>query len=379
MTMTATTPPAQKATAADRDCRRRLSERRPAERGQTLVLFVLLLATMILIGIVAVGVGQAFVRRHQAQLAVDAAALAGASAQAEGLSSMAKVNEKSLDFLRAIQVKSIPPHLDTEDTTWARAGIALVPVVGGALAFAWNDWAGDARKGYQKVFGVHNRLISIYNCLYSPPVRPRMAASRVVDRNFSKGGEVGLFVPQDLVTHGMANPASYIQFNMVKLTEPKSYKMMPYSYAPNPSVCTVPLFGWAACALYGKINGSGLILQLISPQNYSVGRFYDNDEGDDVRFAYFIQVSQTPVIMGRNFFHDLPPITVMAAAKPYDGYLGHEYESSLAGYWWGAPTGKKASATYRAKLVPLTAAEVLGVWVQTEPGKNPGRWATVMH
>ena len=105
-----------------------------------------------------------------------------------------------------------------------------------------------------------------------------------------------------------------------------------------------------------------------------------------MRFAYYLKVKQTPTIFGRNFFEELPEIVVAAAAKPYGGYLGNEFEEggttgdpfeitypdpewddpgnegsfswSPFGFVHGSADGEEIKATYRAKLVPLTPGEV---------------------
>ena len=152
-------------------------------------------------------------------------------------------------------------------------------------------------------------------------------------------------------------------------------------------VCSWPGSSWLGTAIcaetyaaYGIGNAAYAIYRALDPISYELGRFYDNEEGSDVRFAYFLKVSQSPVIFGRQFFTDIPPIIVAAAAKPYGGYLGNTFERS-----WGVHSsadGEEIQATYKAKLVPLTMSEKLKLAVVAGGlGLDPGRWnpVTILH
>jgi hypothetical protein len=342
---------------------------RPRERGQVLVVFLLMFTTCMLLAIVAVSVGQMLVRRHQAQMVVDAAAFSGAAAQAKGLNTIARFNQKSLNLLRAIEYTKLAPFIDSDSTTWGR----LFGV--GAL----NDWAGDLLNSYKQIFKLFDDVINGVNIAYARawPVGPGpwSAARETVQANFSGDAEA-IFTEADLTGQGVViddvlNPARMAR--LVQLTEPGTYEINGYWYFPNPENAVFqaclddpePFSKAAACAwwsdVYFDVDLYFESMRWAYPIKYQLGRFYDNPEAVDVRFCYRLSVSSSPVLFGRTFFSDLPDIIVAAAAKPYGGYLGSDFEP---GGWFGfydSPSGKAISPTYKAKLVPLTGREKLGL------------------
>lgn len=375
------------------ESRPRSRRRDPRQSGQVLVFFILIMVTCLLIALVAVTVGQVLVRRHQAQLVVDAAAFAGASKQAEGLNTIANLNSLSLFTLNAIQVSVLAPFIDNDTTTYMRLGTSA-----GSLAI--NDWAGDTLEDYSEIFDFYDDLIDIANCAYSSRALAQLAARDVVDENFGDGR---IFVEDDLDGQGLADPQEWLESDLVKLTDPEEYAIGPHWYLPWPAnaiASQIPFGAIYAYGIYlGTIDPAIFVWRWADPIEYELGRFYDNEEGDDVRFAYYLTVSQAPVIFGSNFFEDIPPVTVVAAAKPYGGYLGDEFYNGnlLMGGWtkgmpwpfddlswipWGKfnsqQDGKEISPTYKAKFVPLTTAEKAGALLQTS-FEDPGRWITVLH
>lgn len=349
--------------------------RRDGERGQVLVVFILIFTTCMLLAAIAVAVGQMLVRRHQAQMVVDAAAFSGAGSQARGMNTIARFNEKSLNLLRAIQISKVAPYVDSESTMSWRL-----------LGWIYDDWAGEVLEDYQNIFDSINNVINAVNVIYSRswPSGPRRAAESTIRENFSTDAQ-SIFTPEDLVSHGIVfdslNPYNYTK--LVTLTEREEYKIYGYVYAPNPKhkvsiICATdpePITKAAACGLIGWAYAQTALyinaMRALDPIEYELGRFYDNPEGTDVRFAYYLKVSQAPVLFGQNFFPDLPDITVAAAAKPYGGYLGDEFESD----WWlyDTPDGKDISLTYGAKLVPLSINEK--VMLALLHGTVEERWA----
>jgi Putative Flp pilus-assembly TadE/G-like len=336
---------------------------RSAERGQVLVLFLLIFVTCALVGAVAVTVGQMVVRRQQAQAVVDAAAFSGAAAQARGLNTIARFNEKSLNLLRGIQESKVAPYMDSDDTTWGRYGESFIGPL--ALPFT-SDWAGEVLKKYQSIFDVINDVITAVNIAYSPfsPIGPGQVAGDVISQNFSDDPQ-SIFQSADLGDHGVIVGSLSHLTNLVALTDPTTYEINGYTYVPYvgnaiiTDTCDLypPLDEPCGQLLgfYGLVNLYFLAERWIDPIEYKMGRFYNNDEGDDVRFCYFLTVTPSPPLFGKGFFNDLPEIVVAAAGKPYDGYLGTKWESS---FWlYDTPSGKSISYTYKAKLVPLTGTE----------------------
>ncbi|MHB0968178.1 MAG: Tad domain-containing protein [Thermoanaerobaculia bacterium] len=361
--------------------------RRHGERGQVLVFFLLIMVTMILIGVLAVAGGQMLVRRQQAQMIVDAAAFAGASRQAEGLNTIANLNARALWFLHAIQYSKIGPYFDSKETTYERAAAFLLTVIAG---FAVSDWAGDVLEDYQKGFDMYNSLIDIANCAYSMPspipgFGPRLAAEDVIEANFGSGDK--LFRSEDLVDNGIADLSTLVDINLVELTDPETYEIGGYYYLPHPlaetnspSTCASWPVGTILCAwVYGNYASMIPVIyayRAIDPIEYELGKFYEDNQ-DEVRFAYFLEVSSSPVIWGKTFFEDLPPIVVAAAAKPYGGHLGSEFEETW--FLYEEEDGKEISPTYKAKLVPLTAREQLALSLRMGVGEDWARWATITH
>lgn len=397
----------------------RSRNRQASESGQVLVLFILIFATSVLMAAVAIAVGQVMVRRHQAQMVVDAAAFAGASKQAEGMNTIAELNDTSLFFLKAIQVSKLAPYMDSDSTTYLRLAAFLGTPIAGWLV---SDWAGEVLEDYQEGFTLLDKLIVAVNCAYSTPLLPQVSARDIVDQNF--GGDA-IFVDADLDSQGVANPLDLIDFSLVDLTENEEYPIGGYWYIPylanavcQLSNCPLIPLGTIACAYcwgnYVAMDGIIILWRtFIDPIKYELGRFYDQDEGDDVRFAYYVRVSQSPVLFGKTFFSDIPKITVAAAAKPYGGYLGTEFVDGAGGsgsasdsgddvdvdyfnptFWnpfnfdnisfdffglfYGQQGGKEISPTYKAKLVPLTRTEAAAVSLLSGSTADPAG-LTVLH
>jgi hypothetical protein len=339
------------------------------------VLFVLILITCILVAIVAVSVGQVLVRRQQGQMVVDAAALAGAGSQARGLNTIAVNNQNSLMFLQMVEISTYLPYVDSNSTTNERYFAALAS---GMIALPFtSDWAGDVLEDYQGVFDLFNTFTDLVNLAYSPispmPFAPRREAEKVIDENFGDEDEA-LFREADLQNQGVVIPPHKLvdidaMTHLVKLTEPEEYDIGSHYYAFNPEhwsleTCELIFPLDAPCihlmATYGSLNAYYLGIEShIDPIKYELGKFYDNDEGDDVRFVYSLTISQSPVLFGKSFFDDIPPITVAAAAKPFGGYLGDTFED---GTWKHEErSGKEISPTYQPKLVPMRTLEKCAV------------------
>lgn len=353
--------------------------RRRGEQGQVLILFLLIFTTCVLVGVVAITVGQMAVRRHQAQAVVDAAAFSGAATQARGLNTIARFNEKSLNLLRGIEENKLVPYVDSDDTTWERYGESFI---GPPAVFFTSDWAGNVLKGYQSIFDVFDDLIRGVNAACSPysPVGPGQTAEDVVNQNFS-GDSQSIFQSADLGDHGVIVGNLSHLTELVSLTDRSTYDINGYTYVPDPSFWALDTCGDIPpldepCAqllgYYGVVNLYFEIMRQFDPIEYQIGRFYNNEQGDDVRFCYFLTVSQSPVLFGKTFFPDLPEIVVAAAAKPYNGYLGTEFESSV---FYDEPSGKDISYTYGAKLVPLTGTEKVALAARTGFSGDLERWS----
>jgi hypothetical protein len=350
------------------------------ESGQVLVLFVLIFITLALFAIVAVSVGQVLVRRHQAQAIVDLAAFSGAAKQAEGMNTIARFNEKELHFLRAIEESKLLPYMDSDDTTWGRYGESFIGPL--ALPFA-SDWAGDVLEGYQSVFDVMNDFIDIINMAYSPwsPIGPHKTADDVIEANFGDESDK-IFKSDDLDSNGFIITTDALSAHLVELSDPDTYEINGYTYVPYAANAIItddcPLIFpldepcLQLLGFYGMLNTYIIIKRFIDPIEYELGKFYDNEDGDDVRFAYYLRVSQAPVLFGKNFFDDIPPITVAAAAKPYGGYLGDKFETNPIFY--DNQSGKEISYTYKAKLVPLTNEEKAALALRFFSTEDATRW-----
>jgi hypothetical protein len=363
---------------------------RASERGQVLVLFVLISLTVFLICVLATAVGQMMVRRHHLQIVTDAAAWAGAAKQAEGMNQIARYNEKAANLLIAIQASMQVPYMDDNGTTWERH------VTGGL----WNDWAGDTLENYQKIFDGIDIYITALNTAYaSPPFVPAVtvpprAAKRVVDANFSNSAQ-SIFRASELNSHGVVFDQSNGSYQLVKLTSKKQYKLdswmhgymyVPYlnhysvTCPPGPYCVNIPCCAAKAAMAAGYAISTARFRMrwATNPLKYSFGRYYDQASGNDVRFTYYIEAKSTPVIFGRNFFNDIPTIIAVASAKPYDGYLGTEVKKTWTG-WYEEQSGKEASATYKAKLIPVRHAAVAALAVQRGGSGGVQRWLSVTH
>jgi hypothetical protein len=360
-----------------------IRRRRRGERGQSLVIFIMIFITLCLFAIVAVSIGQILVRRQQAQMIVDAAAFSGAAKQAEGMNTIARFNEKELHLLQAIYATKFIPYVDSYSTTASRD-------FAGAITLLWNDWAGDAIEHYGDLFKIMNAVVKGVNIAYSPFALPSQTANSIINENFGDDDD-RLFKSADLQDSGVLIEPSRLGdvTKLVNLTDPETYKVNgQYTYVFWPtywSIFTCELIppADAPCAWtlaqYGGVNAAINAYRLFNPFEYEAGQFYDNDEGEDVRFAYFLTVSQAPVLFGKNFFDDIPSVTVAAAAKPYGGYLGDEFDG---GYFLphGQQSGKEISYTYKAKLVPLSNEEVIALAIRSgDPGDM--RWlpSNVLH
>jgi hypothetical protein len=180
----------------------------------------------------------------------------------------------------------------------------------------------------------------------------------------------------------------------VKLTDKKEAKLdipfihgllyVPYvgHYAvtcvPGPYCVNVPccLAKAALATAYGAMfTYHKIIRPPVDPFEYEFGRYYDQSEGNDVRFTYFVEVDSSPVIFGRSIFDDIPPILAVATAKPYGGYLGTYLDSPLG----GQEDGKEVSYTYKAKLVPVRGSATAALAVQRAFDGGPQRYLSVTH
>lgn len=332
---------------------------RKSERGQVLVLFVLILLTCMALSVVAVSVGQVAVRRQQAQMIVDAAAFAGAAKQAEGLNNIAQLNQMSLDLLKVIYFTSFIPYVDSDSTFFIRS------VIGFASYFT-NDWAGPVLTDYQKIFDTINGAINVTNRIYANPLLPRSAAEEVINANFGNASD-RIFKQADKGSSGFANPIDLVANSgkLVKLTNPDTYHGHSYTYVPSPNhplvqACANTPFpaDIIPCGLVANglsVNGIVFIFRnFVDRIEYKTGRFYDQGSGDDVRFTYRLTVTQAPVLFGRSWFSDIPEITVVASAKPYNGYLGQKFNG---GGFIPFSQDKEIKVEYQAKLVPVRNAD----------------------
>lgn len=369
-----------------------------AERGQTLTLFLLIFVTLTLIGIVAVIMGQTLVRRQHAQMVADAAAFAGASMQAQGMNNIARLNSTALTIQQEIHVSLDLPYVDNEATSWAFVAAGFAGPEAGAALRAVTDWAGDAIRKYQSTFDIINLATDLVNKWYSaanPIGGPNKAAKDVVDANFGSGstklfkGEQpkskGRVVVADLGVTGLTEI-----LHLVKLTDPEEYQVQGWYYMPQPDVaadcaeaCETIIGCVVLAALIDGYLGSDIYSEseaLWNPAKFKFGKFYDNPSGRDVRFTYYLQIKNTPAVLGHSFFADIPPITVVATGKPYDGYLGKKFSNYV---FWTSQSSSKIREEYKAKLVRVKAVppwgglEEIPVW--TGESGDFTRWLTVTH
>jgi hypothetical protein len=356
-----------------------------SERGQVLVLFLLIFITMVLIGVVAVVVGQTLVRRQHAQMIVDAAAFAGASKQAEGLNTIARWNKHALQFQQAIHVSVLIPYADGDVTTQERFILA---------SWLWNDWAGDTIEDYQKVFDTENDIIDLANEYYSMIniiTGPVASARKVVNANFGEEAN------GDRLFRGESPKDSGVLVGsiggitgatkLVKLTEPEEYPIEGWTYVSTEmpemiALCAdsfgLDVYHCTILANYGIYNIANEIYRQFSPVKYKHGKFYEDDQ-EEVRFCYFLQTPNTPTIFGRDFFEKVPPITVIASAKPYGGYLGTKYDTWPLNIWTAQKSGKEIADTYKAKLVPVKYGELAALAIRTASASDPLRYVGVTH
>lgn len=384
-------------TNADRTTtpRRARTRGRSSEEGQVLILFLLILITMVLIGVIAVAVGQTVVRRQHAQMVVDAAAFAGASSQAKGMNTIARMNEKELHFLQGIELSMLEPYVDNFTTTAAR----YFAIFGAPLV---SDWAGTVIEDYQNVFDAMNSYIKIVNLAYSPSASlvnsnalfksPGAAAKETVLANF--GGSDTLFRNESPAGYGMIRSASLLNHatELVELTDPEEYGVGGYNYVFYPSFpavytcpCTIIPVTYPCCQLlfaYFLTDGYYFATRPFVDQiKFKLGRFYKNKQSE-VRFAYYLKVKNTPAIFGRNLLNDVPEITVVAAAKPYGGYLGKKFKAfggiDPAPIVATVQGDKDIAYTYKAKLVPITTIEKAGFLTTFGADLTNPRWL-VLH
>jgi hypothetical protein len=70
-----------------------------------------------------------------------------------------------------------------------------------------------------------------------------------------------------------------------------------------------------------------------------------------------LTVKQAPVLFGKTWFDDIPEITVVASAKPYNGYLGKKFNGGSFLGFVPFSQDKEIRETYQAKLVPVRAVD----------------------
>lgn len=374
--------------------------RRASERGQSLTLLVLTMATMGVMAMLAITVGQVLVRRHQAQLVVDAAAMAGAAEQAKGLNTIARINMRELEFLNALaysQAAGVASgYEDNQSTTWARIGrLVCGPCYG-------DDWAGDNWKSYNgDVFGKFNMAADLVNIEYSPYIKPDSAAKKVVTENFNASDSLfkGETPEMGLVTSvfEMAYPERLTK--LVTFRERQDYRIggarwyspnsghlsvtCPESIGPLPNPPCILLKN-ARRAAYIKenaiFNGKALFGDV---PRYTLGNFYGTPKDRDIRFTYYLQVGVAKPIFGADYLEEIPKIVVMASAKPYGGHLGDEFDersfsTNLVSLGYDEQDDKEIAPTYRAKLVPVRLIDRMQLATMIG-GDDAERFITVFH
>lgn len=385
----------------------RVAARRASQGGQIVTLVVLTMGTMAVMGMVAITFGQALVRRQQAQLVVDAAALAGAAEQAKGLNTIARINKRQLDFVNALshaQTFGIARgFVDDSGTTWARmARLLCGPCVG-------DDWAYENWEKYQDdVFEPLNRAARAVNFAYMPRGKPKRAAQKIIEDNFTKSNS--LFKNEE-PDSGIVIPwheAGYSErlYQLVELSEPLTYaiggarRYKAHSghytmtciewYGPIPDpVCIAARKARAAAYLKenGILSGSAAFGHRA---DFQIGQFYATPKSRDIRFTYYLTVDLAKPIFGADYLKDIPKITVVASAKPYAGHLGNEFPErlpwlriaslNLTSYGFDQEEGKEISATYRAKLVPVRLVDRLHLaTIAGEGSDDADRFISAFH
>lgn len=371
------------------------TERR-GERGQILPLLVLTMATMAACAVVAVTFGQALVRRQQAQMVVDAAAFAGAAEQAKGMNTIARINQKQFEILNGIVLSQKTPfYMDSDSTTWGRIWWY------GLL----DDWANDNWKNFQPdVFKPLNDAIDRVNLSYRVYGIPKQAADRIVEQNFS-GDANALFRGETPVAQGVVVWTPDVikkAQRMVELTEPQTYKVggarIYTPYFGNYAVTCDPMYGLNVYCVflkerlfevYQEANYYFDTVGVFDRPEYEIGKFYNNEAYDDVRFSYFLELPGAKPIFGGEYFREIPNIVVMATAKPYGGHMGAEYIPTKSwlppdpfGIWFVGQFEQhdraEISTTYRAKLIPVRTLEKKQLAIQ-RGDSDLGRYLSVLH
>lgn len=377
---------------------------RPGERGQSLTLLVLTMATMGVMAMLAVTIGQAVVRRHQAQLVVDAAALAGAAEQAKGLNTIARINARQLDFLNALalaQAKGvISGYEDSLGTTSMRMLRALCPLCWG------DDWAIENWKRYDgDVFGRLNAAVTAVNLAYLPHAKPNRAAKKVIDDNFSDSNDLfkgeapdaGLVIPFYEFAAFAEKRDRLVEIRPLRqyrIGGARWYKANPRHYAstcpemigivPNPPCIAARRLKNIGYAKENAIFNVKAVVQGDVPR-YRLGNFYGTPKSRDVRFTYYLQVDAAKPIFGAGYLYDIPPIVVMASAKPYAGHLGDPFDeragsSNIVSLGYTEDQGNEIAPTYRAKLVPVRLVDRLQLSQQLgSGGDDAARFINVFH
>lgn len=372
--------------------------RRSAERGQILTLVVLTMATMGVMAMTAITLGQALVRRHQAQLVVDAAAMAGAAEQAKGFNTIARINKRQLAFLNALATTQVfgmgTGYEDNDATTWARMYTLGVN----------NDWAIENYRAYEEdVFGKFNTAVTWVNHAYAPNAKPSLSAKRVIDENFFDDQGQGLFKGES-PDAGVVIPLFERMYpdrltDLVEIRPQEEYRIgggrwyKPYSghYTvtcpesigpfPNPA-CIIPKR--LREAQYIKANVIFNIKALGGDvPRYHLGNFYGTPKTRDIRFTYYLEVAAAKPIFGAGYLKEIPSIVVMASAKPYAGHLGDPFQeragsNNIVSFGYYEKPDQEISPSYRAKLVPVRLVDRLQLAAQIGGG-NDERFITVFH
>jgi hypothetical protein len=378
------------------------TDRRRGERGQILTLVVLTMATMAVMAMTAITFGQALVRRQQAQLVVDTAALAGAAEQAKGLNTIARINKRQYDFLNALayaQMKGVAfGYEDSYSTTGRR--ILRLP----CLLCAGDDWALTNWKRYDNdVFGFLNIAADGVNVAYRPEGKPAAAAKKIVQENFEPTGT--LFKSESL-EEGVVIPLYERAFperslSLVRFEPRQQYRIGgARRYTPNPghpSVWCPEMIGIVPnlpCIALKKARAAAYLKEntIFNARaiggdipRYRLGNFYDVPTSRDIRFTYYLQVPAARPIFGADYLKDIPKIVVVASAKPYAGHLGDRFReralsSNLVSWGYDEVKGREISPTYRAKLVPVRLVDKVQLASMVGAGgKDAERFITAFH
>lgn len=327
--------------------------RRHAQSGQFIIIYIMGFFTMASLAFATLSVGQIVVRKQWAQLIADAGAFAGASTEAEGLNTIAKISDFEFYLLRGIQARD--RQIGYEVSSWTDMCFK---------AYLSDDKAGDIRDRHKNidnlVFGAANLAVDSIQYDFTGLV-PGSRGSAYKNAREVTIDNLKSFFPgefrNDNDVNGIVNPHANAKtrfgvpsqlgyaFPLADLTDYFGDSVAWFYWTTDSGPCY-----WGVCAGYVCAAASYVSCDVSGVAgNFGTGNHDDRPDGSrpwssyefkkvmrlmekdgETTFLWWVQIPAVRPFLGLdNVLGMIPPITAVSRAKPYEGNIGFNSGGSL--------------------------------------------------